>query len=140
METIIERMERRKDSFSELSDHQKKSHFETLANLIVQLTHLAFSQRFRCFHRCRRHPRPRQGTGRCRALPPANPRPSQGGGGRECVRWTIRNQDDIILAPTELAWLRQVFQDRSVIFDDGGHCGNYQRADVLAAISRLLAE
>jgi pimeloyl-ACP methyl ester carboxylesterase len=52
----------------------------------------------------------------------------------------ITNQDDIILAPTELAWLRQVFQDRSVIFDDGGHCGNYQRADVLAAISRLLAE
>ncbi len=39
-------------------------------NLIVQLTHLAFSQGFRCFHRCRRHPRPRRGTGRCRALPP----------------------------------------------------------------------
>jgi pimeloyl-ACP methyl ester carboxylesterase len=52
----------------------------------------------------------------------------------------ITNQDDIILAPTELAWLRQVFQDRAVIFADGGHCGNYQRADVLAAISRLLAE
>ncbi len=56
--------------------------------LIVQLTHLAFSQGFRCFHRCRRHPRRRRGTGRCRVLPP---RLSQGGGGRECVRWTIRN-------------------------------------------------
>ena len=42
--------------------------------LIVQLTHLAFSQRFRCFRRCRRHSRPRWGTGRCRALPPADPR------------------------------------------------------------------
>jgi mRNA interferase MazF len=42
----------------------------TLKNLIVQLTHLAFSQGFRCFYRCRRHPRPRRGTGRCRALPP----------------------------------------------------------------------
>jgi hypothetical protein len=63
--------------------------------LIVQLTHLAFSQRFRCFHRCRRHPRPRRGTGRCRVLPPADPRPSQGGGGRECVRWTIRYPQDV---------------------------------------------
>jgi hypothetical protein len=42
--------------------------------LIVQLTHLAFSQRFRCFRRCRRHSRPRWGTRRCRALPPADPR------------------------------------------------------------------
>jgi transposase-like protein len=43
------------------------------AYLIVQLTHLAFSQRFRRFHRCRRYPRPRGGTRRCRALPPTDP-------------------------------------------------------------------
>jgi hypothetical protein len=52
----------------------------------------------------------------------------------------ITNRDDIILAPAELDWLRQVFGQRAVIFDDGGHCGNYQRSDVLAAVSRVLGE
>jgi hypothetical protein len=44
----------------------EKADAEIKRNLIVQLTHLAFSQRFRCLHRYRRQPRPRRST---RAMP-----------------------------------------------------------------------
>jgi pimeloyl-ACP methyl ester carboxylesterase len=46
----------------------------------------------------------------------------------------LTNRDEIILAPGELAWLEDVFGPRAMVFDSGGHCGNYLRPDVVAAI------
>lgn len=39
----------------------------------------------------------------------------------------ITNADDIILAEGEVEYLRDIFADRAVIFDRGGHCGNMDR-------------
>jgi pimeloyl-ACP methyl ester carboxylesterase len=46
----------------------------------------------------------------------------------------LTNRDEIILAPAELDWLEQVFGPRAILFDEGGHGGNYLRPDVVAAI------
>lgn len=49
----------------------------------------------------------------------------------------LTNRDEIILAPGELAWLEEVFGPRAMVFDTGGHAGNYQRPNVVAAIGRF---
>jgi hypothetical protein len=49
----------------------------------------------------------------------------------------IGSRDDIILAPDEVAWLERTFGPRAVLSATGGHCGNYQRADFLAALTRF---
>ncbi len=36
----------------------------------------------------------------------------------------VTNEDDFILAPGEIDFLRRVFQDRGTVFPKGGHCGN----------------
>jgi hypothetical protein len=36
----------------------------------------------------------------------------------------VTNEDDFILAPGEIDYLRQVFQDRGKFYPKGGHCGN----------------
>ena len=36
----------------------------------------------------------------------------------------IHNEDDIIMAPGEIEWLRDVFGDRGRIYPLGGHLGN----------------
>jgi pimeloyl-ACP methyl ester carboxylesterase len=47
----------------------------------------------------------------------------------------LTNQDDIILAPGELDYLRQLFGDRAAIFPNGGHCGNIDHRAVAAALT-----
>jgi predicted alpha/beta-fold hydrolase len=42
------------------------------------------------------------------------------------------NDDDIILAPGEVEWLREVFGSRAKIWPTGGHCGNMEHYDFVA--------
>jgi hypothetical protein len=44
----------------------------------------------------------------------------------------VTNQDDFILAPGEVDYLRQVFQDRGKFYPKGGHCGNMEYKDNVA--------
>mgnify|MGYP005840391687 CR=1 FL=1 len=53
---------------------------------------------------------------------------------RESRIGLLTNRDEIILAPSELAWLEDVFGERAMLFDSGGHCGNFLRPDVVATI------
>ena len=46
----------------------------------------------------------------------------------------IHNEDDIILLPGEIDYLRGVFGDRAQIFPHGGHCGNMNYPDNVAAM------
>jgi hypothetical protein len=46
----------------------------------------------------------------------------------------MHNDDDIILAPGEIDYLRKVFQGRSRIYPYGGHCGNMDHRDNAAAM------
>ena len=41
----------------------------------------------------------------------------------------VHNQDDIILAPGEIDFFREVFQSRAHIYPTGGHCGNISYRD-----------
>ncbi len=41
----------------------------------------------------------------------------------------VHNADDIILAPGELDYLRDVFEERAKIYPHGGHCGNLAYKD-----------
>ena len=36
----------------------------------------------------------------------------------------MHNEDDIIMAPGEIEWLRDVFGDRAKFYPSGGHLGN----------------
>lgn len=47
----------------------------------------------------------------------------------------IHNEDDIIMLPGEVDYLRQVFGDRARIFPHGGHCGNMSYPDNVAAMT-----
>ena len=42
------------------------------------------------------------------------------------------NDDDLILAPGEVDWLRDVFGSRAKIWPTGGHCGNMEHKDFVA--------
>ncbi len=44
----------------------------------------------------------------------------------------LTNEDDIILAPGEIDYLREVFGERAQIFPTGGHCGNLAQRNVIA--------
>ena len=44
----------------------------------------------------------------------------------------MHNEDDLILAPGELDYLRHVFQARAKIYPRGGHCGNLNHRDNIA--------
>ena len=44
----------------------------------------------------------------------------------------VTNADDFILAPGEVDYLRQVFQDRGKVYPKGGHCGNMEFSDNVA--------
>jgi hypothetical protein len=44
----------------------------------------------------------------------------------------VTNDDDFILAPGEIDYLRQVFQDRGKFYPKGGHCGNMGYTDNVA--------
>jgi hypothetical protein len=38
----------------------------------------------------------------------------------------MHNEDDIILAPGEIDFFKEVFGTRAKIYPTGGHCGNMQ--------------
>ena len=44
----------------------------------------------------------------------------------------MTNNDDLILAPGEIAFLLDVFGSRATIWPTGGHCGNMEQKDVMA--------
>jgi hypothetical protein len=44
----------------------------------------------------------------------------------------MTNDDDLILAPGEIDFLRDVFGSRATIWPTGGHCGNIEQKDVVA--------
>ena len=44
----------------------------------------------------------------------------------------MTNEDDIILAPGQIDYLREVFGERAQIFPTGGHCGNLAQRHVIA--------
>ena len=44
----------------------------------------------------------------------------------------MTNEDDVILAPGEIDYLREVFGERAQIFPTGGHCGNLAQRHVIA--------
>jgi len=46
----------------------------------------------------------------------------------------IHNEDDIILLPGEIDYLRDVFGSRAQIFPHGGHCGNMSYTDNVGAM------
>jgi pimeloyl-ACP methyl ester carboxylesterase len=50
----------------------------------------------------------------------------------------VTNEDDIILAPGDLDFLKATFAGRAEIFPNGGHCGNMQDPHVVAAVVRFL--
>ena len=52
----------------------------------------------------------------------------------------VTNADDIILAPGDLEYLRQLFGDRATIFPRGGHCGNIQERQMAAAMTDWIAK
>jgi hypothetical protein len=49
-------------------------------------------------------------------------------------------RDDVILHRSEVAWLNDVFGERSRIFPTGGHCGSMDQREFIAAIYELLAQ
>lgn len=52
----------------------------------------------------------------------------------------ITNQDDIILSPGDIDFLKRTFGGRVTIFPNGGHCGNLQDRHVVAAMLRFLKQ
>jgi hypothetical protein len=50
----------------------------------------------------------------------------------------LGTQDDIILAPGEVAWLEDVFGERARIFPTGGHCGSMDQREFVAAMLELI--
>ncbi len=51
----------------------------------------------------------------------------------------LTNADDIILAPGEVDYLKQLFGPRATIFPNGGHCGNIDHRAVAAALTNYFA-
>lgn len=49
----------------------------------------------------------------------------------------MTNEDDIILAPGEIDYLREVFGERAQIFPTGGHCGNLAQRHVIAYMTEF---
>jgi Alpha/beta hydrolase family len=50
----------------------------------------------------------------------------------------LGTQDDVILAPGEVAWLQDVFGERARIFPTGGHCGSMDQREFVAAMLELM--
>jgi len=64
---------------------------------------------------------------------------SQEAGLRDDPRLRVfTNQDDFILGPSDLAWLRGVIGDRITVFPAGGHLGNLHRPELHAAVVEAL--
>jgi hypothetical protein len=52
----------------------------------------------------------------------------------------MTNNDDLILAPGEIDFLRDTFGDRATIWPTGGHCGNMEQKDVVAFMVNYFKE
>jgi len=52
----------------------------------------------------------------------------------------MTNNDDLILAPGEIGFLRDTFGDRATIWPTGGHCGNMEQKDVVAFMVNYFKE
>lgn len=50
------------------------------------------------------------------------------------------NEDDFLLRPQDLAWLRETFEGRLTLFENGGHLGNLPLKDVRDAIMDSLSD
>jgi hypothetical protein len=44
----------------------------------------------------------------------------------------MTNKDDFILGPTDIDYLKRIFQTRAKIYPRGGHCGNMEYKDNVA--------
>jgi pimeloyl-ACP methyl ester carboxylesterase len=53
--------------------------------------------------------------------------------------YALTNADDLILDADELAWLRDTFQDRIVVYPHGGHLGNLGERQQAADLLQMLA-
>lgn len=51
----------------------------------------------------------------------------------------LTNADDFLLGPEDIAWLRETFGERAVVFPHGGHLGNLWVPEVQQAIFRACA-
>jgi pimeloyl-ACP methyl ester carboxylesterase len=51
----------------------------------------------------------------------------------------LHNEDDIIMGPGEVEYLRGLFGDRASIFPTGGHLGNLSQPDVVRAMTKFLS-
>lgn len=52
----------------------------------------------------------------------------------------MTNQDDIILSPEELAYLRELFGTRAMVFPHGGHLGNLDQRSVAAYLTNFFTQ
>jgi len=52
----------------------------------------------------------------------------------------VTNEDELILAPGELDYLRKIFGDRAKIYPRGGHCGNLDHRDNVAYMVQLFTD
>jgi hypothetical protein len=52
----------------------------------------------------------------------------------------IHNEDDVILLPGEIDYLRDLFGTRATIFPHGGHCGNMAYPDNVSAMVGFFAD
>ncbi len=52
----------------------------------------------------------------------------------------VTNADDIILAPGEVEYLQDVFDERAKIFPRGGHCGNMDRVSFVTHLNATFSQ
>jgi hypothetical protein len=45
--------------------------------------------------------------------------------------YAMHNEDDLILEPGEVEFIRDVFGDRAMIYRNGGHMGNIQHRELV---------
>ncbi|VGO19784.1 alpha/beta hydrolase [Pontiella sulfatireligans] len=50
----------------------------------------------------------------------------------------LHNEDDVIMGPGQVEYLKSIFGDRSKIFPIGGHCGNMSHPDVMQFMTDFL--
>ena len=51
----------------------------------------------------------------------------------------LHNQDDIILDPGDIDYIRQLFGPRAQIYPSGGHCGNMNHPDVVRFMTHFFS-
>jgi pimeloyl-ACP methyl ester carboxylesterase len=54
--------------------------------------------------------------------------------------FVLHNEDDFILGPEDVVWLKTKFGSRAILFKEGGHLGNIWREDFQSALLQILEE